>query len=199
MVVTDITPDYALLKSKVQEIVDLYLYDISEDGIKGFLRSVKSIAKDILESYYISVDDSFMDGDGMIKGAELRDKFADFHSGYRARMAEWVSNLELDIPVPALALSSIGLIGEKAKLTLGLGSLAAVGLAVFTKSWIGILAETMVVGTAIHLHKQEEMAHKLHVMQTKENFVNAVINAVEQLFKDAEHYSGTLLKDIGVK
>lgn len=208
--------DYVRLETEVRQKAQEYLDDISETNLKAFAKSTKYIAQSILENYFLSVDNIYTNGAFKIEDHEIFNKFIDFHEGYRAQMKRWASENEITIGEtmvnPTLKYPEIEdeNIIRKPIAIAGVGTLVAVGLIIFTKMWIAVAAELLVLGVAVSTYKKNiESREKKHafrvkkyemqIEQEKARLVNGLIKDLKTWLGNAESFSNIVLTSFGIK
>ena len=152
--------DYVELETNVRKNAEGYLTDITEDNLRSFAESTKLIAKIVLEKFYFAVDELYVEGALKLQDNEQLAKFSDFCDGYRSKMINWANEHEIMIQEmkvnPSLHYPELSDI-DTSKLPLaigGIGTIVAVGLCIFTKIWIAVVAELLVLATTIYSYKK---------------------------------------------
>lgn len=210
--------DLVKLETEVRQKAQEYLGDISEENLKSFAEATKYIAQSVLENYFLNVDDIYTNGPLKIEDNEIFGKFIDFHDGYRSLMREWTSANDISIgemkidpavKYPELSTSDTSSAPKK---IVGVGTLVAVALCVFSKIWIGVAAELLAIGMAVSVYKknkeniesqEKEFAFKvkkyeLQIEKERSRLVNGLINDLKKWLENAEQYSNSVLSDLGV-
>lgn len=208
--------DIFRLETEVRQKALEYLDDISETNLKSFAESTKYIAQSILENYYLSVDDIYTNGALKIEDRNIFNKFIDFHDGYRAQMKKWASENEITIsemevlPTPKyLEIEDENIIKKPIAIT-GVGTLVAVGLIIFTKMWIAVAAELLVLGVAVSTYKESKESrekkhafrvkkYEMQIEQEKARLVNGLIKDLKTWLGNAESFSNIVLTSFGIK
>ena len=208
--------DVVRLETEVRQKAQEYLEDISETNLKAFAESTKYIAQSILENYFLSVDDIYTNGALKIEDRNIFNKFIDFHDGYRAQMKKWASENEIKIGemevTPTLKYPEIEdeNIIKKPIAIAGVGTLIAVGLIIFTKMWIAVAAELLVLGVAASTYKKSKDSrekkyafkvkkYEMQIEQEKARLVNGLIKDLKTWLGNAESFSNVVLVSFGIK
>ncbi|MBR4838781.1 MAG: hypothetical protein IK004_10210 [Bacteroidales bacterium] len=212
---TKITMDLVRLETEVRQKAKEYLDDITEDNLKAFAESTKYIAQSVLENFILSVDDLFTNGALKICDNGIYNRFSDFHDGYRAQMKKWAKENEIIIremkvspTLMNLEPESEGII-KKPLVIAGIGTLIAVGLFIFTETWIAVAAELLVLGVATYIYKQsnesrdQEHAFKvkkyeMQIEQEKALLVDGLIKDLKKWLDNAEQFSENVISKFGV-
>ena len=210
--------DLVKLDSEVRQKAQEYLDNITEENLKSFAEATKYIAQSVLENYLLKVDDIYTNGPLKIEDSEAFDRFLDFHDGYRALMRKWISvndisigELKIDPSVKYPELSAYD-ISSTPKKIVGVGTLVAVGLFVFSKIWIAVAAELLTLGVAASVYKknkeniksqEKEFAFKLkkyelQIDKERSRLVDGLIEDLKKWLENAEQYSNSLLSDFGI-
>ena len=207
--------DYVELETNVRKNAEDYLSDITEDNLRAFAESTRSIAKIVLEKFYFAVDDLYSDGPLELQDKEQLAKFSDFSDGYRSKMINWASEHEIVIQemkvTPSLNYPELSDI-ETSKLPLtigGIGTIVAVGLCIFTKLWIAVVAELLVLATTIYsykkatAHRNEEYEilvkeYEIRLQEEKQRLINGLISDLKEWLKNAEEFSEETLASFGI-
>lgn len=207
--------DEKRLVTEVRQKAKEYLDDISEESLKSFAESTKYIAQTVLENYFLQVDKLYTSGVLKIRDQELFNKFIDFHDGYRAQMKQWASNNEIRIQElkvsPSLISPQVKSIktSNQPKVILGVGTLIAVSLFIFTKVWIAVAAELLTIGAAAYAYKksQKQQAedyefelkrYEMRIEQEKAHLVNGLLKDLKKWLNNAQQYSEEVLNKYGL-
>ena len=175
--------DKVYLKTQVQEKAKLLLSEIFDEDLKYFTEEIKKLAEGILERYVFDIYDTYTTGAFAIKDDDVLQSFSDFNSGYQAQMLKWISDnalkiehIEINLPKPP---------AETAPKTtnplyhLGIGTVIATGLFIFTNAWVALAAEVLTIAIAyrqyiknvtIQKHyalEKERYAHELKIKKDK--------------------------------
>ena len=208
--------DVVRLETEIRQKAQEYLDDISETNLKAFAKSTKYIAQSILENYFLSVDNIYTNGAFKIEDHEIFNKFIDFHEGYRAQMKRWASENEITIGEtmvnPTLKYPEIEdeNIIRKPITIAGVGTLVVVGLIIFTKMWIAVAAELLVLGVAVSTYKKDKESlekkyafkvkkYEMQIEQEKARLVNGLIKDLKTWLGNAESFSNVVLVSFGIK
>lgn len=208
--------DIVRLETEVRQKAQEYLDDISEANLKAFAESTKYIAQSVLENYFLSVDDIYTNGALKIENRDIFNKFMDFHDGYRAQMKKWASENEITIGemrvTPSLKYPEIEdeNIIKKPISIVGVGTLVAVGLIIFSEIWIAVAAELLALGIAAYTykkskeHREKEYAFRLkkyemQIEQEKARLVNGLIKDLKTWLANAESFSNEFLVSLGLQ
>ena len=208
--------DVVRLETEIRQKAQEYLDDISETNLKAFAESTKYIALSILENYFLSVDDIYTNGAFKIEDYYIFNKFIDFHEGYRAQMKKWVSENKITIGemivTPTLNYPEIEdeNIIRKPITIAGVGTLVVVGLIIFTKMWIAVAAELLVLGVAVSTYKKDKESlekkyafkvkkYEMQIEQEKARLVNGLIKDLKTWLGNAESFSNVVLVSFGIK
>lgn len=145
------------LNKKIREKANFLLKDphlMSETELQNKLRyfseDAKDIAERILEEYIFSVFDKYTEGSSAISDSILLAQFVDLKTGYQQQMLDWIQEHPLNVKEEYFELPELP--NEKTvksdispKLILGIGTVVAVGLFVFTNIWIALAAEILAI------------------------------------------------------
>lgn len=167
--------DKVYLKTQVQEKAKLLLSEVSDENLKYFTEEVKKLAEGILETYVFDIYDTYTAGAFAIKDDAVLQSFSDFNSGYQAQMLKWigdnalkVEHIEINIPkAPA----------EKAPKTtnplysLGIGTVIATGLFIFTNAWVALAAEILTIAIAYRQYSKNISSQKHYALE-KERYAH---------------------------
>ena len=208
--------DIVRLETEVRKKAQEYLDDISEANLKAFAESTKYIAQSVLENYFLSVDDIYTNGALKIENRDIFNKFMDFHDGYRAQMKKWASENEITIGemrvTPSLKYPEIEdeNIVKKPISIVGVGTLVAVGLIIFTEIWIAVAAELLALGIAAYTYKKSKehrekeyvfrlKKYEMQIEQEKARLVNGLIKDLKSWLANAESFSNEVLVSLGLQ
>lgn len=207
--------DYVELETNVRRNAEDYLSDITEDNLRAFAESTKSIAKIVLEKFYFAVDELYVDGPLKLQDNEQLAQFSDFCDGYRSKMINWANEHEIMIQEmkvnPSLHYPEFSDI-DTSKLPLaigGIGTIVAVGLCIFTKTWIAVVAELLVLAATIYSynsatkHRNEEheillKKYEIQLQEEKQRLINGLISDLKEWLKKAEEFSDETLASFGI-
>ena len=208
---SEVKMDIVRLETEIRQKANDYLDNISAENLKDFAESTKYIAQSVLENYFLAIDDLHTNGVKKIEDRDTFDKFIDFHDGYRAQMRKWISENEIiigkmsvnpAIKYPELEDENI----MKQPLTIaGISTLVAVGLIIFTDTWIVVAAELLALGYAAHTYKRCKLSrdkrYALRVKQyerqiesEKSRLVNGLIADLRKWLDNAEQFSNQIKK-----
>ena len=207
--------NYVELETNVRKNAEGYLTDITEDNLRSFAESTKLIAKIVLEKFYFAVDELYVEGALKLQDNEQLAKFSDFCDGYRSKMINWANEHEIMIQEmkvnPSLHYPELSDI-DTSKLPLaigGIGTIVAVGLCIFTKIWIAVVAELLVLATTIYSykkvtkHRNEEYEillkkYEIQLQEEKHRLIDGLISDLKEWLKNAEEYSEQTLASFGI-
>lgn len=207
--------NYQRLEDEVRMKALEKLRPISNDGLKSCIDAAKLVAKSVLESFFFSIEDLYLDGDKKIEDTDLRDKFEDFHDGYRATMVKWVHEHEIQIRQKTFDSSienprkQIGKYRRMTVLIVVIWGLLTFVLACFASAWISILFGifTLLLATLLYFrsrnravaeYKQQCEEYEKQVEDKIQCWVNNLISDLKSWLQDAETFSDGLLKSFGV-
>ena len=208
--------DLVRLEEEVRAKATEYLEDITEENLKAFAESTKSIAQSVLENFYFAVDDLYTEGILKLKDENQLNAFSDFHDGYRAKMRLWsnqnpISIRKMKIEVP-LEIPHKGKGATKTPVAVaGFGTLVSVGLAIAgVNVWIVVAAELLALASAAYLYKKEAKQseanyafkvkqYEVQIEQEKARLVNGLIKDLKAWLNEAEAQSDSLLTEFGIK
>lgn len=210
--------DLVRLDTEVRQKAKEYLNDITQDNLKAFAESTKFIAQSTLENYFLAIDDLYTNGVLKIKDDNTFNKFIDFHHGYRAQMKQWVSAneiaiVEMKVPPTLKYPTREDTISDTIKrptLITGIGTLAAVGLFIFTEIWIAVAAELLALGVALYTYRKRKEVRKkeyafrlkeyeMQIEQEKARLINGLIKDLKTWLGNAEAFSNGILSKFGVE
>ena len=207
--------DYVKLETDVRQKAQEYLDDVSDENLKSFLDSARFVAKSVLEKFFFSIDELYTIGACKIADEKVYNEFIDFHDGYRALMKKWSSNHEIVIRKMKVDLSmnhpelSYENLNKHTPTIIGIGTLVAVGLYIFSDAWKAVATEALAVGTATFVYKQNkknqgsDYAFKVkqydsQLKKEKERLVTSLINDLKQWLNNAEQYSNSILTEFDI-
>lgn len=194
--------DKVELNKKIRERADFLLVDIHlmtpaelMDKINYFSEDSKGIAERILEKYIFSVFDNYTEGDFAINDLAVLAKFVDLHTGYQQQMLDWIQKHPLEVKkeyfeIPPMPDDTITVNDKSPRIILGVGTVVAVGLYIFTNIWIALAAEilsfVMMKNKIKQISKQHnkelEIKHnqyKIAIEMKKNQLINGMIKELE--------------------
>lgn len=167
--------DKVYLKTQVQEKAKLLLCEISDENLKYFTEEIKKLAEGILERYVFDIYDTYTTSAFAIKDDDVLQSFSDFNSGYQAQMLKWISDnalkiehIEINLPKPPV---------ETAPKTtnplyhLGIGTVIATGLFIFTNTWVALAAEVLTIAIAYRQYTKNVIIQKHYALE-KERYAH---------------------------
>lgn len=207
--------DLVRLETEVRQKANEYLDDITEDNLKSFAESTKYITQSVLENYFLAVDDLYTNGALKIENNEKFNSFIDFHDGYRAQMKKWASENQIVIgemkvsptlKLPKLEDDDL----KKPASIMGVGTLVAVGLFIFTEIWIAVAAELLALGVALYTYKESQESRKkdyafrlkkyeMQIEEEKARLINGLIKDLKTWLGNAETFSNGILSKFGIE
>ena len=199
--------DKAYLKTQVQEKAKLLLSEISDENLKYFTEEIKKLAEGILERYVFDIYDTYTTSAFAIKNDDVLQSFSDFNSGYQAQMLKWISDnalkiehIEINLPKPPAETV------PKAKnplCHLGIGTVIATGLFIFTNAWVALAAEVLTIAIAyrqyaknvtIQKHYALEKERYAHELKTKKDkLIQGLIDDLEKWLDQGKAESDIIL------
>ena len=180
-----------------------------QDNLRYFSEDSKNIAERILEEYIFSVFNNYTEGDFPINDSNIHTQFIDLQTGYQQQMLDWIQKHPLEIKeeyftIPKAPNETIITNNVSPQIIVGVGTIAAVGLFIFTNIWIALAAEIITIvimknrirqiskQRTIELnikHKQYEAA-----IETKKNqLFNGMIEELENWLDLGETASNDIL------
>lgn len=212
---TKIMMDLVRLETEVRQKATEYLDNITEDNLKAFAESTKYIAQSVLENYILSIDDLYTNGALKINDDEIYNRFSDFHDGYRAQMKKWASENEITIgemiitPTERDEEPELFNTIKKPLAIVGIGTLVAVGLIIFTEIWIAVAAELLALCIAAYVYIQSKEEQKkerdfkaknyeIQIKQEKARLVDGIIQDLKTWLSNAEQYSENIILKFGI-
>lgn len=209
--------NFDLLEKEVCSKAKDYLGIISEENYSSLVDSAKFVARSVFQNYYAAVENSYLDGEKRIEDEALYNLFADFHDGYRARMKEWMNKKENEMrpSVNPMAFSAPSSEGVKDKrfwipfLIVVIGTLIAFVSAFFTRLWIPVIIELLVMAVAFSFHRtikkqveadyfNQKITYEQAIEAERNRLVNGLISDLKEWLNNANSYSDSVLKDFGV-
>lgn len=210
-----LTPDIEEMKKLVKEKSKQILVELTADNLDYFIKEASNIAEAIMERYIYAIYDLYTIGDFAIRNIEITKSFTNYETGYQRKMLEWKDQNKPEIKIMDI-ISTIRRQNGKHwyYATLGVGTAGAIGSAIYCyrkgseedRCWlVGIAVEllTLVISCFLYLkekkvkNKHEEQHEQYQTVQIKkkekEDFVNEVINQLENWLKQGENYSNELL------
>lgn len=208
--------DLVRLETEVRKKAKIYLDRVTEDSLKDFAESTKNIAHSVLENYFLTVDDVYTHGALKIEDGATFDRFIDFHDGYRARMKRWASENEITIGKmvvnPALKYPELKdeNVRKEPMVIAGVGTIVAVGLFIFTETWIAVAAELLALAYAVYTYKKRRKAcreefdfkvkeYEIEMERERASLINGLIKDLKKWLGNAESFSKSILSDFGIK
>lgn len=153
----------------------MLLTEISDDNLKYFTEEIKKLAEGILETYVFDIYDTCTNGAFAIKDDDVLKSFSDYNSGYQAQMLKWISDnalkvehIEINLPKPP---------AETAPKTisplypLGIGTVIATGLFIFTNAWVALAAEVLTIAIAYRQYTKN-VTNQKHYALEKERYAH---------------------------
>ena len=209
--------NFDLLEEKVRSKAKDYLDVTSEENLSSLVNFAKFVAGSVFQNYYFAVENSYLDGEKQIEDEALRNEFADFHDGYRARMKEWVNDKENEIRTRTKTMSfsapSPKRVNDKRIwipfIIVGIGTFLAIVSAFFTRLWIPVIIELLVLAVAFCFHrtikKQAEADYLIQKKKYEEQigldiklWVDDLVSDLKEWLNNAKSYSDSVLKSFGL-
>ncbi|WP_372744415.1 hypothetical protein [Lutibacter sp.] len=202
--------DYVRLNDDIRKLAKDYLSEITEENIKMFSESIKMVGETTLENYYLSIDNHYSEGVFKIKDKKVLSEFIDFATGYRYSMKLWARENEIKlkkIEVPNIERpKNLTYNKQHPTVILGVGTLAAVGVFIFSNIWVALLTELLVLGITYRVIKKEKKLnyefelkkYEIQIETEKEKLINGLIEDIKEWLKKAETNSNELLKKFKV-
>lgn len=208
--------DLVRLETEVRQKAKEYLDDITEDNLKAFAESTKYIAQSVLENYFLAVDDLYTNGVLKIENKEKFNSFIDFHDGYRAQMKKWTSENQIVIgemkvsPALKYPILEDEKVTKKPTVIMGGGTLVAVGLFIFTETWIAVAAELLILGVTFYSYKESKESQKkdyafrlkkyeMQIEQEKARLINGLLKDLKTWLGNSEVFSNSILSKFGIE
>lgn len=207
--------DRVALQDKINGIAKQYLGGaLKEEDVALFVNEAKRVVDMVFDDYIIDVT-AIYDGDGpmAIKDFDKRLAFTDISAGYRHSMRQWVENHPIKVEKRTISvdeLPSTPLLQRKSVrdglLSLGIGSIAVVGLRVITGSAWAWLAEMVVFAITAkayndgRIKESKERLEKMRVLfnASRNALVGAIMQDINSWLDSAEAYSDELLRKFEV-
>ncbi|WP_165730991.1 hypothetical protein [Polaribacter sp. 20A6] len=202
--------DYVRLEDDVRKLANDYLSEITAENIKMFSEGIKIVGETTLENYYLSIDKHYSEGIFKIRDEKVLSEFIDFATGYRFSMKSWARENEIKlkkIEVPNTERpKNLTYNKQRPAIILGVGTLAAVGVYIFSNIWIALLTELLVLGTTSKIIKKEKKLnyefelkkYEIQIETEKEELINGLIEDIKEWLRKAETNSNELLKKFKV-
>ena len=157
------------------------------------VRYANSSAKSFFQTYYLTKEREIA---SMIDNLEMKRRFEDYRTGYRAKMEEWLGK-EGNNPI-----KDASLFFEEPRnknqylLILVLGTLISITVFFIGKQrfwWLSLLCEALVL---LLSYWQYSLDHKMKVGNVLG--VQGITSAVQEWIKTAESYSDSILEEYGI-
>ena len=205
--------DIEEMKRRIRAKADELLVEITKDSLCFFVEEAIDVAENILENYVFAVYDQYTAGEFAIKNPVQRELFTNFRTGYQQKMLEWKDQNKPEIKLMDI-ISTLRRQNGKHwyYASLGVGTAGAIGLAFYCYRkglaidrccLVGIAVELLTLVISCHLYLKEKKVKNKHeeqpeqyeteLIKKKEDFVNEVINQLENWLKQGEKYSNKLL------
>lgn len=164
--------DYAQLKLAIEEKAKAVLSEVTEDSLKAFSQDIKLIAEGIMEQYAFTVYDLYTEGARKISDMDLLSAFTNYADGYQSKMLKWnednpiqLREHPIEIPIQPQA-SKIS--RNKPIATIGIGTVIAIGLYIFSNVWVALAAELLAVAIAYKQKRGNTKKQATYNRQLKE-------------------------------
>lgn len=194
--------DKTELNTKIREAADLFLSDIKQleeselqDNLRYFADKTKEIAEGILEQYIFSVFNRYTEREFAISDAEKLSRFCNLYTGYQQQMLDWIAAHKLEVKeeifeMPHKPLESAPNRSTSPKVILGVGTIVAVGLFVFSNIWIALVAEILTIASAriqtkriTHQQAQKKLELEHYALMLENKREQLVSGMIEELGK----------------
>lgn len=212
--------DKTELNTKIREAANLLLVNIEQmeerelqDNLRYFADKAKEIAEGILEQYVFSVYNRYTEGSFAISDADKLSKFCNLYTGYQQQMLDWIATHKLEVKeetfeMPHKPLESAPNRSISPKVILGVGTIVAVGLFVFSNIWIALVAEILIIASAriqtkriTHQQAQKklELEHYALMLENKrEQLVSGMIQELDKWLDMGVKVSDDILNSLKV-
>ena len=195
------------LKTAIEEKAHLFLSDITAESLKAFAEAVKVIAEGVMEQYIFRVYDIYSDGALKIADLNILAAFTDYSSGYQSKMLEWNKNhpillKEQKIEIPKRPIAPNKNIHQPT-LIIGIGTVVAIGLYIFSNSWVALAAEILSLALAYSerkkLHAQQDfyeaqlMTYNNQLGMKRMALINGVSDDLVKWLEQGKKYSDSIL------
>lgn len=212
--------DKTELNTKIREAADLFLSDIKQleeselqENLRYFADKAKEIAEGILEQYVFSVFNRYTEGEFAISDVEQLSRFCNLYTGYQQQMLDWIAVHKLEVKeetfeMPHKPLESAPNRSISPKAILGVGTIVAVGLFVFSNIWIALVAEILALALARiqtkriayqQEQKQMELEHYALILENKrEQLVSGMIEELDKWLDMGVKASDDILESLNI-
>lgn len=212
--------DKTELNAKIRETADLFLSDIKQmeerelqENLRYFADKAKEIAEGILEQYVFSVYNQYTEGEFAISNVEKLSRFCNLYTGYQQQMLDWIAAHKLEVKeeifeMPHRPLESASNRSMSPKVVVGVGTIVAVGLFVFSNIWIALVAEILTLALARiqtkrisyqQEQKQMELDHYALILDNKrEQLVSGMIEELDKWLDMGIKASDDILESLNI-
>lgn len=175
-----------------KQLIDRIQAFAAQNDLKLSVRFANSCAKSFLQSYYLTKEQEII---SMINNSERIRCFADYRTGYRARMEQWLGQ-EGNIPVKdTTSFTDKPRRYMNSSILFVLGTIVSVLILVIGKYqlwWLAILLEIVVLF----------FSYRQYSLECKKNgsvrAVERITDAVQAWIETGESYSDCILKEYGI-
>lgn len=152
--------EFQPLKVAIEEKARMLLVEINEENLRIFAEEVKIIAEGVMEQYAFKVYDLYTEGALKISDFDKLASFTDFTTGYQSKMLAWNKNhpiqlREQHVEIP-LRPDAPKFNKYKPVVTLGVGTVVAIGLYIFSNAWVALAAELLALAVAYTQRRRQQ-------------------------------------------
>lgn len=150
------------LKTAIEEKAQLFLTEITEDNMKAFAQEIKLITEGIMEQYIFKVYNLYSNGEFKITNLDALESFTNYSSGYQSKMLAWNKNHPIQLQEQKVEIlkqpEAPRLNKYQPVITIGVGTVVAIGLYIFSNRWVALAAEILTLAIAYgQLHRQQKV------------------------------------------
>ena len=207
--------DRVSLKERVRELSKQYLREINDTYITLFANEAKKIVDNTFDDFVIAQETEYTsDSVHAITDKTVLLEFTDAQNGYRRRMQDWVNEHPIevkkqeisidDLPtdIPFMERESL----KRSMSTLGIGTMAVVGLKLLTETnWL-YLGELAILALSAQQYKVGVVADEKQLKLDREkwaevktnNIIDLVIRDLDQWLDEAEQENLRVIKSFNL-
>lgn len=158
--------EFEPLKAAIEEKARLLLAEITEENLKAFAQEVKLIAEGVMEQYVFKVYDLYSEGALKITDLDVLESFTNYSSGYQSKMLAWNENHPIQLQEQKVEMPKRPDDPRTKKyqpaITIGVGTVIAIGLYVFSNAWVALAAELLALAIAYSQRSRQQKARRLY-------------------------------------